>query len=199
MKRNVLATIVLVMPLLAACAAQEAAPEDSFYRLEAPAPAARFAPPKLNGILEVERFIADGVTAGRPIAYSDAGHPHEVKEYHYHFWIQPPTVMLRDALVEFLRAANVAPAIVTPDNRVSSVYELTGKIVRMEKVTGGTPKGVLVLELALRQTDTDRLMFLRTYTAETAADSDSVADAVTALNRAFADICARFGADLSKI
>ena len=199
MKRSVLALIVMTLPLLASCTSQTAAPEDSFYRLDAPTPSERFSTPLLGGVLEVERFVADGVTAGRPIAYSEAGRSHEVKEYHYHFWTQPPTVMLRDELVEFPRATNAATAIVTPDNRVSASYELTGKIIRLEKVVGATPKGVLTLELSLRQVSGDRLVFLQTYTAEAVAGSDSVSTAVTALNQAFSDICARFRADLSKI
>ena len=75
----------------------------------------------------MDRFVADGLTAGRPIVYSESGRPREVLEYHYHFWTEPPTILLRDQLVVYLRAAKVADTVVTPEHRVEPDYEARGQ------------------------------------------------------------------------
>ena len=128
-------------------------PKTIFYRLAvatSPQPLAR---PPLAGVLEVGRFVADGLTAGRPIVYSQSGQPHALSEYHYHFWVEAPTVLLRDQLVGQLRAAKVARAVVTPEMRVDPDYVLSGKIKRLERVVGAVPRAVVELELAVRRTD----------------------------------------------
>ena len=148
-KKAVISTLALV--LLAACGSAAPVPEDQFYRLSAVMTVAPQSKTLFPGTLEIDRFVADGLTAGRPIVYSEAGKPFQVKEFHYHFWTQPPTVMLRDELVTYLRRAKVADIVVTPEMRVSPDYVLTGKIRRLEKVVGTPPKAVLEIELGLRK------------------------------------------------
>ena len=193
------ALAVAVAAIVAACASAPPVPEDQFYRLRAvraaTAPAAKLLFP---GTIEIDRFVADGVTAGRPIVYSEAGKPYQVKEYHYHFWTQPPTVMLRDELVSYLRAARIAKAVVTPEMRVAADYVLTGKIIRLERIVGTPPKAVLEIELGVRKATGGGLVFLDTYRLEAAADGPGVDDAVQALNAALSAVYDKFVADLAK-
>lgn len=192
------ALAVAAAGVVAACGSAPPVPEDQFYRLKA-VRAESAAPAKLlfPGTVEIDRFVADGVTAGRPIVYSEAGKPYQVREYHYHFWTQPPTVMLRDELVSYLRVAKIAKAVVTPEMRVNADYVLTGKIIRLEKVVGTPAKAVLEIELGVRKA-TGGLVFLETYRIEAAADGPGVDDAVHALNAALSTVYGKFVADLSK-
>ena len=82
----------IVLGLLAACA-QPSMPEDHFYRLTIKGPE-RATTPLPAGTIQVERFVADGLTANRPIAFSEAGRPQVLQTYHYHFWVEPPTALL---------------------------------------------------------------------------------------------------------
>lgn len=190
---------IAVAGVVAACGSVPPVPEDQFYRLKAVrAESAAPVKPLFPGTIEIDRFVADGVTAGRPIVYSEAGKPHQVKEYHYHFWTQPPTVMLRDELVSYLRAANVAKVVVTPEMRVNADYVLTGKIIRLEKVIGTPPKAVLEIELGVRKATGGELIFLNTYRIEAASDGPGVDDAVHALNAALSTVYGRFVTDLAK-
>jgi cholesterol transport system auxiliary component len=189
--------VLVAAVLLAACGSAPPVPEDHFYRLRvtpAPSPGQKLLP----GTVEIDRFVADGLTAGRPIVYSESGKPYQVREYHYHFWTQPPTVMLRDELVAFLRAAKVADAVVTPEMRVPADFVLTGKISRLEKVVGEPPKAVLEMELAVRKAAGGKLVFLDTYRIESTADGAGVDDTVNALNQALATIYRKFLSDLAK-
>lgn len=182
--------------IVAACVSASPVPEDQYYRLRVPPPPA--SNKLLPGTLEIERFVADGLTAGRPIVYSESGKPHQVREYHYHFWTQPPTVMLRDELVAFLRAAKVADAVVTPEMRIPADHVLTGKIIRLEKVVGTPAKAVLELELAVRKTTGGKLIFLNVYRTESESNDSGVDDAVATLNKALAGIYRKFLSDLEK-
>ena len=191
--------MVAAVGVLAACGSADPVPEDQFYRLRAVLSSPPLSKALFPGTLEIDRFVADGLTAGRPIVYSEAGKPFQVKEYHYHFWTQPPTVMLRDELVSYLRAAKISNTVVTPEMRVPADYVLTGKIIRLERIIGTPPKAVLELELSLRKATGGKLLFLETYRIEKPSDGSSVGAAVVSLNAALTAIYAKFVDDLSKL
>lgn len=191
-----IAGLSLMVGLLTACAAQPPVPQDRYYRLQAVVAAAPTGAPTLPGTLEVERFSADGLTAGRPIVYMDAQNPNQLREYNYHFWTQPPTVMLRDELVTYLRAANVANNVVTPEMRIPSDYVLTGRIRKLEQITGTTDSTAMELEISLRRQADGKLMFLKSYLHETKTSSQAVNAAVNALNQSLNIIYADILADL---
>lgn len=186
---------LLLVLALAACAQPEV-PTDSYYRLQATPPSPLSAP-LLKGTVEVNRFSADGLVAGRPIVYTEPDQPHRVREYNYHFWTEPPPVLLRDQLVAFLRAGRIADTVTTPEVRAAADYLLTGRIIRLEKVEGANPQGVLEIELAVRRAD-GRLVLLEVYKASVVADNNSVEAAVRALNKALDAAYAKFAADLAR-
>jgi cholesterol transport system auxiliary component len=120
--------VLLSFGLLVGCGSAPPVPEDQYYRLQAVYTTKPLAHKTLPGTIEVDRFVADGLTSQRAVVYSEIETPNQVRVYHYDFWIKPPTVMLRDELVSFLRASKISDAVVTPEMRVNSEYALTGKI-----------------------------------------------------------------------
>lgn len=189
--------IVALVSALAACTAPTV-PQDTYHRLRITAPANALASPPLTGTLEIERLAADGLFAGRPLVYSKTDRPQELQEYLYHFWTEPPPIMLRDELVDYLRAANIARTVVTPEMRVPVDYVLTGKIKRLERVQGESPQAVVELELGVRGTGAGKLIMLDSYREEVRAAADTIGAAVDALGQGVSRIFARFVADLSK-
>jgi ABC-type uncharacterized transport system auxiliary subunit len=190
----------MLLMSLSACASAPPVPEDHFYRLQAVYADEPLSNKPLPGTIEVERFVADGLTSERPLVYSVAGKPNEVKAYHYHFWIKPPTVMLRDELVSFLRASKISDSVVTPEMRVNADYALTGKIKHLEQVRAEKKtRTLLEIEIGLRRPRDGKLLFLETYRAENAAGGDGVATAVESLNTALSIIYSDFLSDISKI
>ncbi|MEK7819484.1 MAG: ABC-type transport auxiliary lipoprotein family protein [Pseudomonadota bacterium] len=184
----------LALVLLAGCAQPEL-PIDHFYRLQVamPQPAGR----TLKGTIEVNRFTADGLVAGRPIVYTEPDQPHQVREYNYHFWTEPPTIMLRDQLVAHLRAAKIAETVTTPDMRANADFILTGRIIRLEKIEGAAPQGALEIELGVRAA-AGKIILLEVYKFEVAAENNTVEAAVRALNKALDQAYAQFIADLTR-
>jgi len=183
---------------LVACAQPEL-PKDHYYRLQVQAPDKNKGDTLFKGTIEVERFLADGLTAGRPIVYSEAGSEHQLLEYHYHFWTEPPVVMLRDQLIDFLRAGKVAEMVVSPEMRSRPDYRLTAKIKRLEKIVGPKPSAIAELQLGLQDEQTGNIIHLANYRVEVGAKSASVGDAVIAMNKALTEIYARFVASLAKL
>ena len=182
--------------VLTACASAPPAPEDHYYRLQATYAGSASNKP-LPGTIEIDRFVADGLTSERGLVYSDAATPNQVKAYHYHFWIKPPTVMLRDELVSFLREANIAKSVVTPELRLDADFVLTGKIEHLEQIRAEADRTLMEVELGLRSAKTGKLMFLKTYRQENAA-GEGVAGAVDSLNTSLSIIFADFLGDLAK-
>ncbi len=187
-------TLGLVL-LLGACFGG-AAPSDSFYRLEVPAPAALPAPP-LQGVVEVGRFAAEGLTAERALLYSYRDKPDQLSRYGYHLWVEPPAVLLQGQMVRLLRQAQAAPAVVTADLRVPSDFRIEGRLHRFEQVVG-PPSGVVVdLDVSLIRPRTGELLLQRGYHVEKPTSGDQPAEAVQAYQAAVSEIFGRFLADLA--
>lgn len=176
---------------LVACAQPEL-PQDHYYRLNVSANT--MAAVKLSGVLEVERFRADGLISGRPIAYSETqGH---LAEYNYHFWVEPPVDLLQDAMVTFLRNANLADHVVTPDMRMSEDYLLTGKIKRLERNLIDGNQVSVEIEIGLKQSADDKILVLKTYARTLKQSGDTVQGAVDAMNVAISEIYTEFLTDV---
>ena len=174
---------------LAACAQPET-PEDRYYRLQTPLTKATAAP-VLAGTLQVDRFQVDGLVGRSQIVYVANGKGHELQTYHYHHWTEPPAILLQDQLIAYLRAAGVADHVVSPEMRVDVDYVLTGKVKRLEQVTGTDPKAVAEVEVGIRRVRDGKLMLLRSERAEAPAASAAVGDGVAAMNAAISDVFAR--------
>lgn len=177
--------------VLGACA-QPPVPEDRFYRLTVSTPAEARNTPVLSGTIQVERFVADGVAADRPIAYSRDDAPHELQAYHYHFWTDPPTTMIQNHMAAYLRSSGVATRIVTPEVRIEPDYIISGKIRRFEQVRGSPTKVVVEFELALKRMRDERLLRLDTERIELESRDETVGAAVAAISTAVSQIFEKF-------
>lgn len=184
-----------LLAFLAGCA-QPPVPQDRYYRIEVAVPEP--GPQALDGTLQVERFAAEGVFSGRPIVFTEPESPGELKEYYYDFWAEPPSVMLRDSLIAYLRDAGVAETVVTPEMRVDAEYVLNGRISRLEHVKGDEPRVAVALEIGVTDTRTNKLVYLGDYSLAVAAGDNSVPAAVQAVNQAVAEMYARALADIRK-
>ena len=190
---KVIAPALLSGLLLSACGVAPPVPEDAFYRLSPRATAPVADKPVLDGVVEVDRFAASGSIANRPLLFSEPGST-AVSEYHYHFWIEAPPILLQNALVSYLRSANLSTRVVTPDMRVRPDYTIRGRVMRLETVLSEPPLGIVELELVLRDERSGELMVLGEYRAEVTSGPDGVGNDVSAIeqavNKAFADFVA---------
>lgn len=185
---------VLVTGLSLTGCSSPSVPQDRYYRinLETPASGAIV----LNGVVEMDRFVAVGLAAGRAVVYTSDANAQVLQEYNYDFWHEPPAIMLRDALIDYLRGANVAKDIVTPDMRASADYLLSGRVHRLETSRGSSPKAVVELELGVSDAHTGAVLIVRSYRTDVPVSGASVEAAAMAVNKAVEDIFERFLNDL---
>ncbi len=183
------------LALAAACASGPAA-TDAYFRIEAGPPPA--AATRLDGVLEVERFRTDPLTGQRPILFRKEEAPIQVRRHKYRHWVDSPTAMLQRELARYLRAAGAATDVVTPEQRARADYVVIGRIERLERIVGDSPRVVVELDLAVsRERGTSPLLHER-YREELPAAGDGVGDAVAAFDRAVTAIFERFLADLGR-
>ena len=185
-KLRSLAVILVVASGLGGCG-QANVPEERFYRLEVPVHSTAGVV-RLPGVLVVQRFTADGLTAQRPLVYGTLDAPHELRQYNYHFWADTPTRMLQELTVDVLRGAGLANQVLTPELRALADYELTGKIKRLEHLRGEASMVTVRLELALSRIDGNQLVWLEDLSAEHPTEDDSVASATRAMGGALSEI-----------
>ncbi len=198
MKKIISAMVVTAAMLaLTACSTAPTVPQDNFYRIT-PKPTSIQQGTMLKGAtIEVARFVADGSVSNRPILYSSASNPNSVSEFNYHFWIESPPTLIKDALVSYMRAAGVAERVVTPEMRVSSDYSVLGRIKRLEIYTGSKYVGVASFEIGLRRNSDGELMVLNEYESRVEAKNHSVGSVITAVEKATEEVFSRFIADIS--
>lgn len=179
---------------LSACGGSPPPPEH-FYRLTPPVLSAPAQP--LAGILIVERLRADGVTGERPMVYSRASSDKSLSTYRYHLWTEAPGRMLQQHLVKALKEAKAAKDVLTDEVRAEGDWILKGRLLHFEQVLGGSrPKVVLEADLSLLKAKDYGLVHHAVYLEEEAADNESPAAAVEALQKAFDRLAARLISDL---
>lgn len=196
---NMLRLLVLVTGLLTlgACAAR-VVPEDNFYRLTlgTPPAAQNLLSGLASGVIQVERFTADGLLGGRAIVFSDGAQSNVAQTYHYDFWLEPPTILLQSALADTLRKAGVQK-VVTPDLRIEPDYTITGKIRAFEQVRSNPGFVRVQIELAVSERAGGKLIMFKSYKAEPRTNGDGIREAVSRMSAAIDQIYSEFLKDIA--
>jgi ABC-type uncharacterized transport system auxiliary subunit len=169
-------------------------PDDRFYRVSLPEAASRGST-QLPGVLVVNRFLADGLISERPMVYGPVESPNQLRQYHYDYWVEPPTRMLQEELVRYLRSAGLAEKTVTPELRIRPDFELSGKVRRLEHLRGGPSRVVVDIEFVLRS-GRGGLLWVDEYHSEVEVGDSQVPTAVGAFDQAVAEIYASLLSDL---
>ena len=193
--RSVVAPILCLV--LSACAAAPP-PPDVFYRLDHRQVKA-LTSPALPGVVEVATLSAEGLAGDRALLSRSREHPDQVARYSYHFWGEPPPLLVRDELVRVLREAGAAAQVVTANLRIPADFIVEGRLKRFEQVVGGAPAVVVEAELGVVRVHGNGLLLLRDYLVETPAAGDTPGDAVAALQLCLDQLLSRFVSDLSAL
>jgi ABC-type uncharacterized transport system auxiliary subunit len=173
-------------------------PSDRFHRLSVGAPDTVYQTPKLNGVVEIDRFHATGVLQNRAIVFVETDSPHVMHQYHYQLWADDPTRMLQNVTLEYLRDARVADEVVMTGFRIDPTYTLIGDIKKLEHVVGNSSSVVVELEFGLREHKNGSVVWAKSYSAGRKVKDDSVAAATRAISESVREILTRLSADLAK-
>lgn len=195
MARVRITAAALVAAVVLACIA-DPVPRENFYRLPVPAPSPVASGAALEGVLLVQRLGAEGLLTQRPLLYA-VGEAGPLHQYSYHLWVDAPTRMLQLSLAGFLRDAQVASAVVTPRLRVRADYQLSGRLLALERIEDdASPRVRVALEFALEDLEARELLLLREYRVVRPAEDDGMRAAVDAMRAAVGELYGRLLVDL---
>ena len=189
---------IIALPLIAlvACGGQSTVPEDHYYRLPSPEVASK-STPLTDGAIFVEQFIADGIHHERALVYADAAAPSELLQYHYHFWAESPSRLLRDHFIDYLRSAN-AGRMITDSPEVPAELSIYGKIKRLDQIVkSGTAEVVAEVEFRVQKAGSDAPVLVRQYERAKALQDRSLGAAVSAFASALSEIYSQLVDDVA--
>jgi ABC-type uncharacterized transport system auxiliary subunit len=189
---------VLWLASVLGCASQAPVSDDNFYRLQldtAPAAASSMLP----ATVAVARLQSSGVNNARALVYHDVAQPLQLRQYHYHYWIDTPPRLLQEELVSYLRRAGFAERVLSAAPGVRADYLISGKIRQFEE--SRSPKGSAVtvaLELELLRRRDRKILMVKDYTQREAVNGTSMHDVAHAYTNSVARIFRSFADDMSK-
>ena len=184
--------------LLVGCGQQPVAvPKDHFYRLSITPSASVVRAEKLEGVVQVDRFGADGLFQDRAIVYAHSDTPNVLHQYRYHFWTEAPTRMLQNVTVQYLRSAHLADQIVTPEHRTDASFTLSGDIRKLEHIVGNSSRVLVEIEYGLRRNSDGSLVWLKDYRVSKVIADEHVSGATQAISQAMSEILSELIADIS--
>ena len=190
--------LMLLLSMNIACVNRSQVPTDHYYRLpEVAASHVTIQAPVER--LGVARLVADGLHSERAILYIDRTQPLEVRRYHYHHWVQAPPDLIRDYLVDYLRAIRMARTVVRYRAGATVDGVIFGRLIRFERIVDGNDYRVdVAIELGVKRGNTNPHGWEKQYSAIVNSKGSSMHDTVQAFGDALNKIYHDFVADLEK-
>jgi ABC-type uncharacterized transport system auxiliary subunit len=177
---------VLLALILGACGSTDTVPEDRFYRLT-PVAVEPLKTPLIDDTLVIAPVVSYDVYRDRAIAYNPIDEPASLQHHHYHFWVAPPTELVHEHLIDFLRQAGVARSVsVAARGRSAAPALLNTRLTRFERAlqNGGSVDFIVTLEFTMKIDG--KKVLQRRYNTTTPASDDSFAATVEAAERGLA-------------
>lgn len=186
----------LVVLLLCSCATNEPVPDDHYYKL----PWGHTSLPEIRltqGTIFIEQFIADGLYRERPLLHTVDNLGIELRQYHYHHWIDSPSRILRDQLIRYLSASGAATRVMSvPD--AGAELGIHGTIKGFERRERGHTDRVFVdLEFRVDKHGLETPVLLSDYQAQVDITGKEMSDVVIAFESALSQIFAQLLSDLN--
>ena len=191
MKRYILIPFLFI---LTSCVKQPPLPTDHYYRL-----------PALQGIntdkeiidsISVINFQADGLYRERAILYSE--NEVEIKQYHYHHWVDSPNRLLQEYLAERLRLSNISKVVLTTFEGNSNLI-IKGKIKAFEQKRLSSKNSAFVsIEFRVDRNNESQPILYKQYTQVVDSEDSSVTSVISAFGIAVNSIYESFYNDLKE-
>ncbi|WP_455212019.1 ABC-type transport auxiliary lipoprotein family protein [Kaarinaea lacus] len=184
---SLLTSVVL---LINGCVGQPSVPQDFFYRLPVIHPDKAFDTKLIHGAIAVDQLDADGVYRERPLLYVDAQRPLEVLQYHYRHWIQIPSQLIQDNLVDYLREANIADRVERYTSGRQHDFLIKGRLHKFERlVEKDRSIAVVQAEIEFRKRNQQGVTKItKIYESDKTAQGETIHDTVSAFGEALRQI-----------
>ena len=183
---------------LAGCGAPTV-PDFTYFRLPRPQPVQALATPLFFEPIVVEAFGADGLYADQALVYALDGEAHQLRQYHYQLWTDPPTRVLQRRLIAELREFRIAQQVTDELPASHPAVRVSGVILRFDRVPAAAGGWRAAVALKLRADAPDGTPLVDDiYRAERDVDGGALKATVDAYGTALDEVFATFRADLAK-
>lgn len=194
-------TLFCASLVLAGCASTQSVPEDHFYRLTPLSVAEPFTVPPFAGVIKVERVKAFGIFQERAVLFSREATPETLERYHYHFWIDAPTALLRKHLVAYLRKRGIAQLVVGSEIQQPGDIQLQLELNNFERILNDTGKIQVKVGLAVVVNNGrgEKPLLIKSYSAMKKLDDKTMPASIKAFNQGLQDIYQQLSEDLMAV
>jgi ABC-type uncharacterized transport system auxiliary subunit len=133
-------------------------------------------PAMLVGRIAATKALEDG-----RIRYREG--PNAVGAYEFHRWTDPPGIMVKEALIQVLRASGKYRSVEEAGSSAAGDYLVRGKLLEFAELDGPAIQTRVSLDLELRDMKTGRMVWDRIFTHDDPVQAKTVADVVQSLDR----------------
>ena len=191
MKRHIFILFIFILP---ACVKQPPLPTDHYYRL--PALQEVNTDSEIIDSVSVIAFQADGLYRERAILYSE--NEIEIKQYHYHHWVDSPSRLLQEYLAERLRLSNISEVVLTTFEGNSNII-IKGKIKAFEQKKLNDKNSAFVsIEFRVEENNVSLPILYKQYTQVIDSEGSSMTSTINAFGIAVNSIYENFYYDLKE-
>ncbi|MGH8597594.1 MAG: ABC-type transport auxiliary lipoprotein family protein [Gammaproteobacteria bacterium] len=185
--------LVASLGTLASCGSVAPLPDDVFLRPALPTTEVRASGAQgwTNGELRVAPVKAAGLYHERAIAYSDDDGA-SLRQHRYLFWLEPPEEIVRQSLIEHLRASGVAPQVVSQSSTAVSL-EVVATIKRFEQLVSAEGRAMQAeVGFQIRTLPDGESVFNQSYRAREVCTEATAAASALAMGRALDGVFTQF-------
>lgn len=139
------------------------------------------APLETGPVILVGRIATPQALQDGRIRYREG--PNEVGAYEYHRWTDPPGILVKDSLIQVLRATGKFKAVEEAASSASGDYSVRGRLLEFAELDGNGIATRVSLDLELREVKTGSLVWNQVLTHDEPVQAKKVADVVQSLDR----------------
>jgi ABC-type uncharacterized transport system auxiliary subunit len=139
------------------------------------------APPETGPVILVGRIATPQALQDGRIRYREG--LNEVGAYEYHRWTDPPGILVKDSLIQVLRATGKFKAVQEATSSAGGDYAVRGKLLEFSELDGNGITTRVSLDLELREVKTGRLVWNQILTHDDPVQAKKVSDVVQSLDR----------------
>jgi ABC-type uncharacterized transport system auxiliary subunit len=197
MSRTRWLTYIPLIPLLVACATTAPVPDDHYYRLLASWKPLPGDSSPITATLKVDPIKAYGIYRERALLYTLESHPEQLRQHRYHYWIDTPSQLIRDHLIEFLRSHRVAERVIGSQLAVTADLRLKLTLKQFERIVtpGAADRVRVALDAVIIDSDGKPVKIV-SYQREKTAAGASISASVNAVTMSLNEIYSEIAQDL---
>jgi cholesterol transport system auxiliary component len=121
----------------------------------------------------------------------------EVGTYEYHHWNERPSVMVRNSLIQALRATGQYQRVLIASSSTGGDYLLSGRLHEFEEVDDPAIKTTISLHLELIDKKSNRMIWDHVFEREEPSAGKSIPDVVASMDRNLAQVAGQAAAQVT--